>query len=148
MNRTLLILAVALLFVQPVSAVDAPRTTAAGVFTEDQARSGERAYQAACSVCHGLDLRRVDAEAPDLIDGPFRYAWNGKDLTERFEKMRDTMPKASPRSLDEAAYLDIVAYLLQANGVPAGSETLTKEKLQQTTVEIPAAAPGGSRRRR
>jgi mono/diheme cytochrome c family protein len=147
MLRTSLIVAT-LVFVTPAIAIDAPRTTAVGVYTEDQARNGERAYHASCAVCHGLDLRRVDAEAPDLVDGPFRYAWNGKALSERFEKLRDTMPKGNPGSLNEAAYLDLVAYLMRANGVPVGTEPLTKEGLRETTVEIPAATPGTSRRRR
>ena len=50
------------------------RSTADGVFTVDQVKTGEAAYQSHCAGCHGLDLRKTDAEAPDLTEGPFRSA--------------------------------------------------------------------------
>jgi mono/diheme cytochrome c family protein len=151
-SQTRLTLLVLMLAGSAAHAVDAPKTTAGGVFTEEQAKNGEQAYLTGCSACHGLDLRRVDAEAPDLTDGPFRFGWQGKTIAERLEKTRATMPKGNPKSLDDQTYLDIVVYLLRANGVPAGSEQLKPDMaaLEQITIEVPAAAPGGggSRRRR
>ena len=128
----------------------ATRSTADGVFTEAQAKNGERAYQAHCAGCHGLDLRRIDPEAPDLTDGPFRFAWQDKTLAERFEKTRATMPRPNVRSLDDQVYIDIIAYLLRANGVPAGAQPLEPDvaTLEKIVVAIPASEPGSTRRRR
>ena len=127
-----------------------PASTAGGVFTAEQARNGERAYQSNCAGCHGLNLRKTDPEAPDLTDSPFRFGWQDKTLGERFEKIRSTMPKGNPRSLDDQTYLDIVGYLLQSNGVPAGNDKLLPnlDALNRIVITIPAPAPGSSGRRR
>jgi len=49
------------------------------------------------------------------------------------------MPFQNPRSLDDQTYLDIVAYILQFNGTPAGREKLTPDlqRLKEITIEIP-----------
>jgi mono/diheme cytochrome c family protein len=128
----------------------ATRSTAEGVFSQEQAKRGERAYQANCAGCHGMDLRKIDPEAPDLTDGPFRFGWQDKTLAERFERIRTTMPRPNVGSLDDQTYLDIIAYVLSANGIPAGAQPLNpdREALARIVVSVPAAAPGGGRRRR
>jgi mono/diheme cytochrome c family protein len=98
-----------------------------GVFTAAQAKRGEEAYQASCSGCHGNDLHATDAEAVDLTGPAFRNKWNGKTLEERFETIRDTMPLGNAKSLDDKTYMDIVAFVLQFNEVPAGSQELAPE---------------------
>lgn len=139
----------ALLVVAPAYAQDTI-STAGGLFTEAQAKTGEQAYQSHCAGCHGLDLRKTDAEAPDLTEGPFRFGWHGKTIWERFDKTRATMPKAAVRSLDDQTYLDIVVYILAFNGVPAGSEKLlpTQAVLEKIEIEVPAAKAGSGGRRR
>jgi mono/diheme cytochrome c family protein len=98
-----------------------------GVFTEAQAKRGDGAYQANCSSCHGDDLRATNAEAVDLIGPAFRARWNGKTLGERFERIRDRMPPGAPGSLGDESYMDILAFILQANDVPPGSQELVPE---------------------
>src|SRR5262245_57352810 len=95
-----------------------------GVFTAEQAKRGNEAYQASCSSCHGSDLRATDAEAVDLIGPAFRSKSNGKTLEERFERIRDTMPLGNPNSLGDKTYMDILAFILQSNDFPAGTEEL------------------------
>jgi mono/diheme cytochrome c family protein len=150
MKATVIVCALTLLSVGAHAQDSAARSTADGVFTEEQAGKGERAYQAHCAGCHGLDLRRIDPEAPDLTEGPFRFAWQDKTMAERFEKIRATMPRPNVRSLDDQVYLDIIAYLLRANGVPAGSQPLEPnvEALEKIIIAIPASPPGSTRRRR
>jgi S-disulfanyl-L-cysteine oxidoreductase SoxD len=98
-----------------------------GVFTAAQAERGNAAYQASCSSCHGSRLRATDPEAADLIGPAFRAKWNGKALEERFEKMRDTMPPGNANSLGDKTYMDILAFILQSNDFPAGSQELVSE---------------------
>ncbi len=125
------------------------RTTADGVFTEAQVKAGETAYQSHCAGCHGLDLKKTDAEAPDLTEGPFRFGWQGKTVGERFDKIRTTMPKQPLPRLEDQMYVDIIAYILSFNGVAAGNETMSPNaaKLEAITIDLPAAKSGGGRRR-
>jgi S-disulfanyl-L-cysteine oxidoreductase SoxD len=98
-----------------------------GVFTAAQAKRGDDAYQASCSSCHGSDLRATDAEAVDLTGPAFRARWNGKTLGERFELIRDTMPQGNANTLGDKTYMDILAFILQFNDFPPGSQELMPE---------------------
>jgi cytochrome c553 len=133
-----------LLLVLAVSAAHAQQTgaksTASGVFTAEQAKNGERAFQAKCATCHGADLHSTDAEAPDLTEGAFKFGWQGKTMANRFEQIRSTMPYGNARSLDDQTYIDIVAYILQFNGIPSGNQKLEPDVrvLEQIVVAVPA----------
>jgi len=121
------------------NAQQAKRTTSSGVFTAEQAKKGETAYQASCAGCHGTDLRSTDSEAPDLTEGIFQFGWSGKSVAETFEQIRRTMPVDNPRSLDDQTYLDILAFIFQFNGVPSGNQKLEPNlaALQQIVIETP-----------
>jgi mono/diheme cytochrome c family protein len=95
-----------------------------GVFTEEQAKRGEEAYQGTCAACHGTELVSVDNETPSLTGPRFDVSWVGKTIGERFDAMRKTMPATEPGSLDEKTYADIIAYILKFNGYPAGTQEL------------------------
>ena len=115
------------------------KSTSTGVFTEEQAKRGEAAYQRVCASCHGTDLHSTEAEAPDLTEGAFKFGWQGKTIAERFELIRTTMPPNKARSLDDQAYLDIVTYILRFNNVPAGSQALQPDisMLKQIVISVP-----------
>ena len=98
-----------------------------GVFTAAQAQRGDEAYQASCSGCHGSNLQATDAEAVDLTGPAFRAKWNGRTLEERFETIRDTMPRGNPNSLGDKSYMDILAFILQFNEFPPGNQELVPE---------------------
>ena len=98
-----------------------------GVFTAAQAKRGDEAYQASCSSCHGSNLQATDAEAVDLTGPAFRAKWNGRILEERFETIRDTMPRGDPNSLGDKTYMDILAFVLQFNDFPPGNKELVSE---------------------
>jgi mono/diheme cytochrome c family protein len=100
------------------------RTTLHGVFTAEQAKNGERTFQSRCAPCHGADLRAVDPDAPDLTDDGFKTGWVGKTVGQRFRNIRIAMPADAPGSLDTQTYVDIVAYILQFNGMPSGNQKL------------------------
>jgi len=122
-------------YAQPIGA----RSTASGVFTVEQAKNGERAFQAKCATCHGEDLHSTDAEAPDLSEGAFKFGWQGKTIANRFEQIRNTMPLGNARSLDDQTYIDIVAYILRFNGIPSGTQKLEPDVrvLEQIVITIP-----------
>ena len=72
-------------------------------------------------------LHPKDAEAVDLTGPAFRARWNGRTLEERFETIRDTMPKGNPNSLGDTTYMDVLAIILQFNDVPPGNQELVPE---------------------
>jgi mono/diheme cytochrome c family protein len=131
----LLLQGISVTYAQPTP----PRSTSSGVFTAEQAKNGERAFQAKCASCHGEDLHSTDPEAPDLTDGAFKFGWQGKTIANRFEQIRGSMPYGNARSLDDQTYLDIVAYILQFNGIPSGAQKLEPEArvLEQIVIMIP-----------
>ncbi len=115
------------------------RPTSTGVFTEEQAKRGEAAYQRICATCHGADLHSTEAEAPDLTEGSFKFGWQGKSIAERFEIIRTTMPPRKEGSLDDQTYLDIVTYILRFNNVPSGNQALKPDinLLKQIVISVP-----------
>jgi len=116
------------------------KSTSTGVFTQEQAKRGEAAYQRVCASCHGTDLHSTEAEAPDLTEGAFKFGWQGKTIAERFELIRTTMPPNKAGSLNDQAYLDIVTYILRFNNVPAGSRALEPDPnvLKQIVISAPS----------
>jgi quinoprotein glucose dehydrogenase len=103
---------------------EAPASIWDGVFSKAQAERGKNAYQASCATCHGDDLVAVDPEAPSLTGPRFKAEWIGKTIGERFQLARDTMPSNDPGSLDDKTYVDIMAFILDFNGYPAGAREL------------------------
>ena len=49
------------------------------------------------------------------------------------------MPLGNARALDDQTYIDIVAYILQFNGIPAGKQKLEPDVrvLEQIVVAVP-----------
>src|SRR3954468_21596946 len=115
------------------------KTTSSCVFTEEQAKKGEAAYQRVCASCHGADLHSTEPEAPDLTEGSFKFGWQGKTIAERFDTIRKTMPPQRAGSLDDQTYLDIVTYILRFNNVPSGNQALQPEinVLKQIVISAP-----------
>lgn len=103
-------------------AAQQPATT--GSYTAAQADAGRAAYQANCAACHQPDLQGSN-EAPPLAGSNFLNAWGNRTASELFQRIRNTMPANNPGSVGEQASVSIVAYILQANGAPAGAQALT-----------------------
>ena len=99
------------------SAAQQPAPT--GVYTASQAENGRAAYTRSCAICHRTDFQG-NFEAPPLVGTNFLNYWRDRTPRELFEQIRGSMPPDQPGRLGDPAYLDIVAYLLQANGAPAG----------------------------
>jgi cytochrome c len=133
---TLVVLAMAAAAAQP-----SPSTKQSvwdGVFTETQANRGERQYGRACERCHGADLAGDQVnEIPALSLDAFMTSWSGKSVKDLVDAVKRSMPKDKPGSLGTGAYVDVVAYLLQANRFPAGSRELPRvpEELESIVIE-------------
>lgn len=93
-----------------------------GVYTAAQADRGKAVFDTACLRCHGADL--AGNTAPALTGDRFQATWGGGPVGSLFGKIRDTMPPNFGALLDDREKLDIVTYILKANGFPAGPEEL------------------------
>ena len=96
-----------------------PRAAAAGTFTLEQVSRGNAVYAAHCASCHGDALEgRV---GPPLRGSEFLDSWGQGTPTvdDLFYVIRISMPKPANGSLTPGEYLDLLAFILSRNGVPA-----------------------------
>lgn len=92
-------------------------------FTVEQVNRGQETYVKACAVCHLSSLQGA-FEAPALKGGNFQNQWRGLQVADLYKLIAETMPAQDPNSLTEREYVDIVAYILQQNDLPATDESL------------------------
>jgi alcohol dehydrogenase (cytochrome c) len=111
---------------------------AAGPFTAEQATAGRAAYDVSCAGCHGSDL--ANGNAPALAGAAFAGSWGTRTTRDLFGLVQTTMPTDRPASLSEATYVNIVAYILQANGRTPGAQPLSAT----TAVPIGGGGRGGA----
>jgi mono/diheme cytochrome c family protein len=81
------------------------------VYTEEQAARGERTFTSVCSVCHGRN---------EFVGPIFALTWMAEPVGHLFQHISTAMPQDRPGSLAPEEYAAVVAYLLRANGRPAG----------------------------
>ena len=93
-----------------------------GIFTDEQAERGKTNFSQSCVRCHGADL--AGQTAPSLNGSRFITAWENENLYKLFVKVRDTMPPNFGTILTDEAKLDVVTYILRANGFPTGPQEL------------------------
>jgi cytochrome c5 len=109
-----------------------------GVYSDEQARRGESQYGRFCESCHGADLagNQVD-EVPALTWDAFLMQWNDRTVKDLFDSIKRAMPRDNPGSLNQRAYVDVIAYLLQANKFPSGAKdlSLNEDVLGQIVIE-------------
>lgn len=113
------------------------KTVLDGVYTEAQAHRGEATYAEFCAHCHGENLDGVGA-APMLYSSRFLDRWREDSLHTLYDYTATNMPlDAGAAKLKDAQYLDLVAYLLYVNELPAGSTELTGEDVARTLLVGP-----------
>ena len=110
-------------------------------FTSAQAEAGRAAYDANCSACHLRDLKGSN-EAAQLAGPNFLNQWGDKTIAELHTYLMASMPPTSPGAPGSQTMIDIVAYLLQANGASAGSQPLARDAA--STLRAVVAAAGQS----
>ena len=75
-------------------------------FLPSQATRGAELYAQTCGTCH---------QPGQLIGQSFVDLWNDRRVYDFYSLVRSTMPLDNPGGLKDQEYLDVVAYLLQAN---------------------------------
>lgn len=137
LRRLLIPSALPLLLAIPAHAADEARSVWDGVFSAAQAARGQKAYVAECARCHGDTMAGID-DAPPLAKEIFLGAWDGKTVGRLADVTRRTMPPETAGTMSRPMTIDLIAYLLSANGFPAGKTDLETDttKLRQITIEV------------
>ncbi|MGD9739781.1 MAG: c-type cytochrome [Bauldia sp.] len=95
------------------------------MFTAEQADRGERRYTRDCLECHGETLTGGLIGGPPLKGLAFEEKYlNGASAAALFLFTSTAMPPDNPGRLQASVYADLVAYILEQNGFPAGTEEL------------------------
>jgi len=127
--------------VRSTRAAVAERTTWDSVYTASQASRGETAYAKTCARCHGASLGGGD-ESPALTGGNFLGNWNGLPLSDLQKRIKTTMPSDTVGIYDIQLVTDVIAFMLRANGYPAGAAELPKEAEPLKEIVVKAGKPG------
>ena len=98
-----------------------------GVYSSEQATRGGDLYRIKCAECHGDDLEGRE-RAPALAGGAFGQRWDGATLKKLFERMEEMPPDDPAARLAPKQYADLLAFLLSANSIPAGTTALVADK--------------------
>ena len=102
------------------------RTVWDGVYTEEQSKRGATVYAKECGSCHGAQLTGGES-APALTGDGFMSNWTGQTVGDLFERIRQSMPQDDPGRLSRQQDADILAFIFNANGFPAGKAELDKQ---------------------
>jgi polar amino acid transport system substrate-binding protein len=102
------------------------------VYTDAQATAGATVFANSCAGCHGQNLEGVSG--PPLAGQTFVKNWQGKSADDLFYIISHNMPADNPGSLKPDQYVDVLAFILQKNGYPAGSTPLDPSKLTQILI--------------
>ncbi len=112
----------------------------AGVYTKEQAARGSLAYVQVCSRCHRDDLSGSQAILP-LTGSAFFDRWNELKLFDLFAQIQSAMPHDNRVYVSAESTRDIVSFLLQKNGIPAGDKELSKDIEQLVDILITRPVP-------
>ncbi len=104
-----------------------PSSTREGVYTVEQAERGKEIMHDVCAECH-MD---------DQFIGTFIKSWAGASVGDLFEEVSTKMPEDRPGSLRPRQYAQVLAYIFQLNGLPAGEVAMSSsiEKLREIIIE-------------
>lgn len=117
-----------------LSAAQPSMTVWSRVYSKAQSARGEQAYKMSCGYCHKDDLsggfmddgvgRAPALAGPQAFGSSLIERWKGQTLGDMVYTIASTMPKQAPTSLTLDTYIDVVTYLLDKNGLPAGQDDL------------------------
>jgi quinoprotein glucose dehydrogenase len=121
-----------------------------GAYSQAQAQRGETQYKQQCAVCHGDALegdaqtergKQLNRVLPPLSGDVFKGNWNGRPLSDLFDKVSRTMPRDDPGKVSRPDTADIIAFMLKFNGFPAGKAELPPEPSLLTDTMFESVKP-------
>src|SRR6185369_179524 len=153
-----ILLALGIAFVAYTQSSRPAASSSHAYYSKEQAARGKTAYAQNCSKCHlenlkgncpGEDLSdpsqyicAARGNAPPLVGNSFVRRW--LTVGDLYSVVRGSMPADNVNGLSAATNLDIVAYLLQANGLPAGGSDLKVDLASMKGMELSPRAQAAS----
>jgi glucose dehydrogenase len=89
------------------------------IYSEIQAKRGGAVFEEKCATCHG-----ENTWGPNLQGSSFWSSWDQKTARSLYSTIIGAMPPDRPGSLPEKTVVDLVAYIFQANSLPAGGKEI------------------------
>src|SRR5882757_81010 len=137
---TVLIVAWAVL--SPASHAQPTKDAAQLSFTVAQVADGEAEYKASCIDCHGPNLNDGEFGGPPLKGEAFSAKWFKLSPSALVGYVHGAMPPDAPGRLPLGTYVEIVAYILGVNGVPAGTREMPADMKALATLHYPQQKNG------
>ncbi|MEE2964664.1 MAG: cytochrome c [Acidobacteriota bacterium] len=134
------VLALAVLAGEAPAGAAQNRTVWDGVYTAEQAQRGAPLYEQSCAECHGSDLTGGEM-APGLAGSEFAWNWNGLSVGDLFERVRISMPQGEPSTVSRQDKADILAFMFERSGFPAGETELASRTAMLAGINFVAEAP-------
>ena len=102
-----------------------------GWYSVEQAAAGKELFEKSCSGCHGEKLEGISG--PALTGATWKQSFGGAKLLTVWGEIKGPMAEYAGVTFTTQQSLDILAYLLQQNGLVAGNQPLTDtRKLSDT----------------
>ena len=106
----------------------AQKTTNDAVFSRAQADGAKAQYDKLCADCHPFTAEAKKKPADVALGGEeFFENWEGRTVGEMITTIALTMPNDGSAVVSDSEAANLVAYILQRNGAPAGTKALAKE---------------------
>jgi alcohol dehydrogenase (cytochrome c) len=102
--------------------------------------AAQASYQQSCARCHGAALTD-GVFGPALRGNNFLKHWAGRSAAELFAYLKQTMPPGAAGTLDDNAYVQITAYLLERNDVAINVLASAPSPAALEALRFPKRAP-------
>jgi hypothetical protein len=113
-----------------------------GVYTAAQAARGQAVFEGLGSGAHCITCHHAAFYSTGWVE-----RWREDKMSTFFDFISTRMPLDAPGSRSQSEYLDIAAYIMSNNGVPAGAQELTSGVLGNIQIQRkdgPAPLPDGT----
>ncbi|MBX3132295.1 MAG: cytochrome c [Gemmatimonadaceae bacterium] len=105
--------------------------------TDSQVARGREWYVSQCQSCHPSE---------DMSSADFKTRWSGQRAYDLFDIISSTMPEEEPGTLTRRTYVDIVAYLMRLNGMPATPAPLADDDASLKAATLAFSTPSNPTR--
>ena len=122
-----------------LSATAALASAPPALYSAAQATAGAGIYAQNCAMCHGADLK--GGAGPALFGQAFAAPSNNYTVGAIFSEVAEQMPAGQPGSLTKTQYEDVMSYILQKNGYPAGGAALVYKTALSSTAPLVSQVP-------
>lgn len=125
-----------LIFVAPQLRAQQSSIEKVATFTSQQAAQGRQLYAAKCAACHGQNLNGGEF-ASALAGGTFIQNWGGKTADNLFQTIQTQMPPDAAGSLTAEESAQLVAFILERNGMAPAASELPTDKSALAAMSLP-----------